>query len=286
MICYLLLVLLLIIGILLGWLRFGITASITRRYLLFMMIIAIGYSLIYWCSWDSIEYYFNTQEPFYNQLFRLLGSTILILLYTVAASAGFIVASLQVKRSSMIASNGKLIAMAVSLGACIAGIFALLRAYQPSRTPYWGHYGYLACSRPWTAAWLSTTFQFALLAAGAIVLLNLFYEIEKVRWGKILLITCIPLVAIIAIGSQELTTIPYWIILGLVLGLCALVFYYLLLRYCVAAVPILVAVLTIAGAIEQGIQGLFPLALGIMIFTSIVVAQLAWGWFYTQSEQS
>lgn len=286
MVCTLLMFILLTLAIFFCWRRFGISPAITKQYLIILILILIGYSFLTWCSWDTVAYYFNAQEPYYHQLFRTIGGMLMSLLFMAAAGAGFIVASLQVKRSLLSASRTKLITMAVSLGVGITGIIALLRAFEPSRAPFWGNYSYLTSSRPWTFVWLSTTFQFAIMAAGLILLLNLLYEIERSRrWGKLMVIIGIPVLAVIALGAMEIVTIPFWIFSGLIIGLCLLVLYYLLLCYCVAAAPVVVGAFAIMGAIQYAVQGLFHDVILVMTFAGVVIAQLAWGWFSAQSRE-
>lgn len=278
--CVLILIALMILALFLSMRRFGLSRSSMKQYLLFALMIFVGVIFTTWWSREGSLFMFNAQEPFNNQLFRIIGFLTLGLVGSAAASAGFIVASLRVRRSLVEVSSAKLMIAGSSIGCGIAGFIAFLNAYLPSLAPYWGNYGYIASYRPVTSAWLYTVFGYVMLTAGTILILNLFYEIERSRGGKFLVLIMSLVLGFVVAGSVELSTVTVWIIAGIIVGCCAYAVYNLLLKYTVAIVPIITAAIAILQSLQQGAQGLFPsVAIG-MLFASMVVAQLAVGWFF------
>ncbi len=276
-ICNLIVYLLFIIGAFIA-LKHWSSKSLSIRTFIPLFLSLVALSIVNITNiWPTLVVRFNTSEPFYNQVFMMMGMVTLSLLLYAAIFSLLIGLLIHWKtRSSMIKDN-KTILLGFSIGIAVTGILALIQWFAPSLSPKWAEYTPINTYSPY----LGTIFIYIIKYISFTTLLLLFYTIiNHVTYNKnkILLPLLFILFGILAKGIQQPESIAFGLLSGALLGIIMFILHHLFIRFDRSLIPLIVGSYTIALVAQQAAFNAYPNVLLGTILTSIIIGILSIYW--------
>jgi hypothetical protein len=232
-------------------------------------------------TWPTlIAQVLNTQEPYAHQLFRLLSSMIIGLIFSTAAYSYIITMTMKYARATRTnnTTSSSDTLWGISLGLGWAGLTALLTLIQPSLEPFYGDYSTLGSYCPACSVLLGNLAKCINQIVFILILiyaLNLFAK-HKARY--VLQIITFVLIGFALVGSQPLLTINHFLLSGLAVSIFFIFAYYLILAYVPSCTPWFVATMLSCQLAQQAVLNLYPTAMIANICSIIIVFAVAWLW--------
>ncbi|HZW60758.1 MAG TPA: type II CAAX endopeptidase family protein [Candidatus Babeliales bacterium] len=224
---------------------------------------------------------FNTMQPYYNQLFKAIGTTIIQLILKIALFGSIAVLVTSWKTSTALPKSWATIITGLNCGLFVSGALALLYYFDPIIKPEWAQYAALGAYLPtlavitiYTLKWILLTLALLLLFA-AIDQLNFHGKEHAFSSSLLMLIT-----GIILIGSYSTDSILFWLIAGSITGLVLLLIYYWIIRYDHSLIPLATGSYILTVLAQQGAFCAFPAIIPGAIMATVIIGSLSLGWFY------
>jgi hypothetical protein len=227
-------------------------------------------------AWPGRVASFSTAEPFRNQafteiVFPMVG--VLLMSLGLALVIGF---TETWRRSGARAAGPGRIVAGFSVGALIAGIFALIALAEPSLQPFWGDYQGLDAALPIVASAMQPLGNFFL---EAVFLLLVIVAVDRFTLGwtkRRALFSILLVLAVLVFSGRSVESVPFWLLSGMIGGVVVLLAYLLAFRYEPALIPPAVGSIAILGALRQAMVNAHPAAipgaaLGLLIVAAISV---------------
>lgn len=229
---------------------------------------------------------FNTQEPFFNQFFRIISGSLLGALTAAAFYAYIIVLINNWKTHSPMKKNYRTVLLGVSIGLIFVGLSSIIKKYAPSIEPQWADYSMLGSYIPLLGVLFATISHYISITISFLLLLA-FIDYSEKKWNSRLITSVLLLLIgfiyttleIVNAGIQPLTTLPFWFISGLVFGCTLLVIYRFILRFDHTLLPLITGTFIIMKMVQQGIFNAYPSALLATGTTIIMICCLSLYWF-------
>ena len=189
-------------------LRIGI-GGIIFGFLLFLEIVLLL------LSWHELIVDISTSEPFYHQLFAILGTkSIRILLHTGLLSALIMVVTNIHYRYTLARTTFHNI-NALGLGTLIAGLLSYLKWFKPSLTPYWANYEALNSLAPTTTVMSSAIIELLTIGTALGMLYALIdYVTNTGNRNHVFGALCALLFSLCVTAQQPIFSFSYWFFAG------------------------------------------------------------------------
>lgn len=266
-----------------AWSRKKFSVSLFRR--LFAITLVIG--LIKMLNgFQAAMINFSTSEPFTNQLAIQIGGNLMgaiVMGLFVGLMAGLVGGWLREGKagSQAVANDNRFAITALSAGAIIAGVTALIMKASPRLLPPWNDFGveFIGGSIPILGVAFDVCDGFLMSATIALILiaaLNWFtggWRYRKSLFGA--------LFVILGIANADISSIMhvgFWIAQGMVGGLILLALYTKVFRFNMAMIPLALFVPVALKAINAGLTAVHPTALPGAILGILLAGALAWYW--------
>jgi hypothetical protein len=277
-ICMSLLVIFLLLACILVFRGTHFSISLSYMLLLFCALLAMNIASTL-NTWPTLmAQLLNTQEPYAHQLFRLLSSIIIGLIFSTAAYTYIIIMTMKYARATRTNDNNNDKLCGIALGLSWAGLTALLTCIQPSLEPFCGDFSSLGSYCPACGILLSNLAKCINQIAFILILIYALNLLAKYKAHYVLQIITFVLFGFALVGSQPLLTINHFLLSGFLVSIFFMIAYYSVLAYVPSCVPWLVATTVSYHLIQQATLNIYPSAIIANICSIIVIVAIAWLW--------
>jgi len=227
---------------------------------------------------------FNPIEPFYNQLFVVLGSillTTLLLSTTVGILFGLIS---KIKTKTFMSKNFITILIGISTGMMILGSKAFIYFYRPSLQPLWPNFKPLANYISPIAIIYQHIWSFivytclTILFAVALNYLQKTLSNRKIVHQSVLAVLFI-IGAITISGIYTIESIPFWMTSSTILGVVTLITYNFIIKFDYSILPLIIGGYTITNCLQQALFTAYSYSFISNIISSFIILLLSIVWF-------
>ncbi len=275
-ICALAIIILLIIGSLYAMRHWG-TIGISTSLVLIIGIVAIFMAELI-NSYPSVIFQFIPHQPFADQLFRSFGISAIMLGLRAIILAIIISFVTTVPQSYYLKKPSSFWLVGISIGAFFASSQSLLLGLLPSRTPLWADYTALSFLYP--LAHTVNTSLIAYLNLTAFLLFALIsIQYTPIRKNKIVGTLFFIFLGFIGSGIIFADNLTLFAASGLIMGTGFCFFYYALLQYNYAIIPIATGTLLILEQLQQAGFNNYPSALLAHGVAASIIAILSYVWY-------
>lgn len=233
---------------------------------------------------------FNTTEPYQHQFIQAIISNITQLLILQAALLSLTLAlAYNYKRNCEFAGNQiHLFASGIMLGVFNAGILSLVKYFKPVLHPIWADYSALFTTWP-LFGFIRNSFLSS--CSSVVTFLLFFIAIDAFTQSgtkrRAAGIGAIMLFGFALAGADELTSLYFWPIYGLAIGILFTLEYFLLFRRDISLVPLMMIGMMSMKFVQQMFFCAIPGILLAVPLTITVIIASAWYWFKAiRSEQA
>ncbi len=277
-VCTLLVVLIYIAGVVAAVVRWSRGRFAVGALATFFTLVLVLSGLAVFNSWPSIVVNFSTAQPYGLQsALGLAGSAVVLLLLAagMGLNAGFVHRWLPPQPGA----RGGAIAGGIGLGAVIAGLVSVGLWLLPHTEPTWPSFREAAARSPILAtaispvsSWITSTILLLLVVG--------FVHVASRGWTRARLPLGLALLALgpVMVGASDVGTVTRWLVSGLGAGVILLLAYLVVLRFHLALIPLATAMVTLLGALHEGILRAYPGALAGGILSAVLLATLGVLW--------
>jgi len=277
--CQLFIYLLLLIGAFITIKKWG-AIQIKTPFLLLVALLAIFIFELF-NAYPTKIFIFSTSQPFFDQLFRTFGITSILLLVRAILLALLISFVSALPQRYYLSSKQGIPLLGISIGLFFAGLQSLLTTAIPITAPTWANYTPLRFLSPVAVAINSLLLNYLTLTAvvlfSLIVIQSISFISDKKRYGALFFI----LLGFLESGIIYADNIHLFIVNGFITGAAFCFFYYILLRYNYAAIPIATATYLLAWQFQEAIFNNFTNSVVIHSVASLIVVLAALVWYRT-----
>lgn len=245
-------------------------------YFLFLALMLIG-DLIN--SLPTIIGYFNTSQPFTDQLFRALSISIIIAMVRAALLALLIVFVNAWHPRFIFARNSTIICIGYGVGIITAGLLSLLNKLLPAADPIWATMTSLGSWSPILDGLTDGIISYVSLTLVILLFTTMLSALSSAHRSVVTISICFTLGFLLF--SFGATTLSSLIIGGIVTGVLWIILYYTTIRYDHALVPLAVAGYLIPTHVQQAFFNAHPFALAIHISVILIILLISIRWYKT-----
>jgi len=235
-------------------------------------------------SWPNITAQFSSAQPFKNQvLVFVLGGLIgvLFMALAVALVVGMIHYWNRNRLAAAIGTGSLLrgLSLGASLGAAAAGVTALVRSLTAESEPIWADYQAASAQFPLLSDSLGPISSLILNTAVLLLVIGTADRLSE-QWSckKATAAALLIFAGIVFAGTGSISSIPYWIISGVVTGVVILLLYVYVLRFDWAIVPAGITAVMLLGQVKTIALQPYPSAVpgGILAIVLLSFAGILW----------
>lgn len=243
--------------------------------LLLFSIIDIG------LSWPEALANMSTSEPFYHQIFSILGSKILqALAYTGLVSALLVTLTNIQYRYALPHTPYKNLC-ALSFGIFSTAILSCVEYLQPSLAPHWAHYTILNSLAPTTTILITAITEFLLTGVTLGMLYAFIDYVTNTGNRNHVLAALITLLFFLGYTAQSpILSVPFWFFAAVIASLLAIAAYYLLLRFHRGLLPLVLLPFIATNHIQQAALNAFSNSISLYLLAAAYCCILAFFWSY------
>jgi len=214
---------------------------------------------------------FSTSQPFLDQLFRTFGITSILLLVRAILLALLISFVSALPQRYYLSSKQNIPLLSICIGLFFAGLQSLLTALIPATTPTWANYTPLRFLSPLAVAINSLLLNYLTLTAvilfALIIIQSISFISDKKRYGAFFFM----LLGFLESGILYADNIHLFIANGFITGIAFCFFYYILLQYTYAAIPLTTATYLLTWQLQEAIFNTFT--------NSVIIPNSSWDFF-------
>lgn len=228
---------------------------------------------------------FNTQAPFFNQLFSTYSLLLARYLIRIVIYAFVLSLTLAYKERYRLTSRITTIIIGIIAGTILQGAWAVIAHFQPSLGPVWAtYYGRASLSQllGFAAYYISDFINYALALTLCALLINYLTDYGKQRLIPAY-IACI-LICLVMTGIQSLEQITFWVLSGIALATVLYIVWYYLLRYCYAAIVVAIATSFCLSITQQMLFNVISHSVVCAIVSSTSIATLTYIWIIAHEQ--
>lgn len=267
--------------------RFPVNIGIWRIVFGFFLLLEL---LNLFFSWHELIVMISTSEPFYNQLFAIIGTKFIYTLIHATILSALIIAVTNLQYRYSLTYTPYNTTYALSLGTLIAGLFSYIKWLQPSLKPHWAHYAALNSLAPTATIMINALLELFIFGVAIGMLYALVdYITNTGSRNYVIGSLCMLLFSLCVIALQPFFSISQWLFAGLALGMILIAAYYLLLRLQRASLPLVILPIIFADHIQQATLNAFTESISIHLLAAFYCAIAAYFWYYAftiDTEQS
>jgi hypothetical protein len=260
----------------------------TRRYRIHFAVwraifglLLLGKLISIGLSWPELMASLNTSEPFYYQIFSILGSCLLqALIYTGLISTLLVIITNIQYRYALPHTPYKNLC-AVAFGTFSAAILSCMAYLQPSLAPHWAHYEILNSLAPTTTMLINTFTEFFIACIGLGILYAFIDFLTNTGNRNHILAALSMLLFFLAYTAYDpILSIPWWFFTAAMQSILALAAYYLLLRFHRGLLPLLILPLIVTNHLQQAAFNAFSGSISLHLMAAAYCTILAFFWSY------
>lgn len=261
--------------------RFPLNFSILRSlfgFFLFMEILNLFF------TWPDLLGNIKTSEPFYYQLFTILGIKGLRSLMRAGALSSLIVSVTNLQYRYSLSPMPYANFCAVSLGTFIAGILSWVQLLKPSLKPHWANYTALTSLAPTTTTMINALLEFFTMGIAFGILYALIDYVTNSGNRNYLLSMLIALLFALSIPPrQPILSISGWLFESFIMAIMLIAAYYLLLRFHRALLPLVILPIIVGEYIQQAALNAFTESIPINLLAAAycIIAAFLWSYSFT-----
>ncbi|MCX5921818.1 MAG: type II CAAX endopeptidase family protein [Candidatus Dependentiae bacterium] len=229
--------------------------------------------------WPTMMAQLTTSEPFYNQIFNLVGMASIGMLFR-AGSLGILLTYINAwQKPYHHLSHSLALIAGISTGAFATGIYTALQKHAPSLKPIWADYTALPTHSTLIGIlihWLTS--YIALTAALLIVCIIIDHLSDYWHNNKVACASIFILFGVMMNDITHIENISHWLISGALMGLVLLITYAIIVRYDNTVVPIAAGTFIISLALQQAAFNAYPMAYegNLLACIMIIAFMLLW----------
>jgi hypothetical protein len=214
-------------------------------------------------DWPAARAGFSTSEPLSHQVWvRIAGGVVgaaLLSIFLALVIGYFSKIVAKPPEFSLRDLWLKGFCVALSLAGCTA-VFGKL--FSPSVTPEFADYSPATSYLPWLNGILGGVQPWLVGTALTVIVFGVAHRFSLAGTRRRpVLVTLLILAGLVLTGMEEVATVRYWLLSGILLGLLLWAAYYFVLRFNLLVIPVAVAVMLILGTAIQAAYNAFPAAL-------------------------
>ncbi len=267
--------------------RFPLTLGIWRIIFGFVLFLEM---LLLLLSWDELIVNISTSEPFYHQLFGILGSKMIhVLLHAgLLSTLMLVITNIHYRYTLPRSTHHDL--NALGLGALIAGLLSYMKWFKPSLVPFWAHYEALNSLAPTTSVMSHAFVEFFIIVTALGILYALIDYVTNTGNRNHALGALSALLFTLCVTAQEpIFSFSYWLFSSIALSILIIAAYYLLLRFHRALLPLVTLPLIFGSYLQQAVLNAFTDSISINLLAATYCIFIAFIWSYAftvNTEQS
>lgn len=223
----------------------------------------------------------STSEPFYHQIFAILGSKILQTLAYTGLVSVLLVTLINIQYRYALPHNPYKNLCALSFGIFGTAILSCVEYLQPSLTPHWAHYTVLNSLGPTTTILTTAITDFLLTGITLGMLYGLIDYVTNTGNRNHILAALITLLFFLGYTAQSpIFSIPFWFFAAVTSSLLVIAAYYLLLRFHRGLLPFFIMPLIVISHIQQAALNAFTGSISLHLLAAAYCGILAFFWSY------
>ena len=270
-------IILLVVGMVWGIIRWTRKKFSPELFVYFGVGILVLFIVSLYLSWDSMMFAYQTSMPMSNFITMLLVSMGIVGIFS---SAGLgIIGGMSTNLTGSTPTETYDWLKAIGLGFFLVGFQSLLMNFEIKTSPLVGDYSAAESLFPALSMGLDNI-QGYVATTG--FLLILYFALDKFtgKWTKSrLLFGGLTILTGILLQASSLENYIYWIASGLLVGVALLLVYILFLRYHFNWIPLIAAVFVISGIVKEIMMNTVPSAMAGGILGVILITGISWWWF-------
>lgn len=259
--------------------RFSFNIPIWRALFGFLLLLDM---LLLIFSWPALIANISTSEPFYNQIFAILGARLIQLLIHAGIISILLLTVTTIKYRYTLKNNPHRNLYGLGLGTLIAGLLSWIELLKPSLKPHWANYDALNSLAPTTTIIVNALLELFIMGAAIGMLYALIdYITNSGNRNYFFGIICMLLFGLCVTARQPIYSISYWIFAGIALGIIITAVYYLLLRFDRALIPLVIIPMIVADHIQQAALNAFTDSIPMHLLAALYCIIAAYMWSYS-----
>ncbi len=230
-------------------------------------------------AYPTIIFKFVTSQPFADQLFRSFGITAVILILRATVIAIILSFVTTVPQQYYIPITNWLPFIGISIGAFFAGSNALLSYLLPSKAPTWANYKPLKFLSPASNALNYPLLNYLIFTTLFLFGIIMIQSIKRVKHNKSVGVLLFIILGFIGAGLSFSDNLPLFATSGLVMGAGFWVFYYSLLQYNYAIIPLATGTYIVLDQLQEALFNSYSSSILLHAIVSILIMMIAWIWY-------
>jgi len=223
---------------------------------------------------------FDPIQPFYTQLFRVVGSLLILTILSTSIMSIAIGLVTYWKTRVLFSKNIRTIISTISIATLLAGVAAVIEFFKPSLQPLWPQFANLESYLPAINLILSHLLRYIIVTSFALLFATALDYIQNNWKSKRFIIPVFFLLGGLATyGMYGIDCIGFWAIAGTVMGMLAFLAYTYFIKFDLSTIPLIIAILKIFKRTQQALFGAYDNILPISIISSVVILAVAILWF-------